>query len=242
MENYDQYSFEICENQTIEIIRYSGSDEAVKIPGNIDGLPVTTIRKHAFAATNVAEVIIPEGVETIETEAFAICDHLQRVTLPASLKKLGQGVFKGSTELSQIVISEGNRHFSMYEGVLYCRDESALVFCPPGLKKETITVPIGVKIIASGAFFQNGHLKYVRLPISLEKIETEAFLFTPLMKMIELPPKLKEIAPDSFLLIQGPAAEKPFTIYAFPDSVGYKYAVENKIPVRPLFTIATDYT
>ena len=152
MENHDHYNYEICESQTVEIVRYSGSDETVEIPGNIDRLPVTTIRKHAFAATNVAEVIIPEGVETIETEAFAICDHLQRVTLPASLKKLGQGVFKGSTELSQIVVCEGNCHFSLYEGVLYYRDESALVFCPPGLKKETLTVPMGVKNIAAGAF------------------------------------------------------------------------------------------
>ena len=39
---------------------------------------------------------------------------------------------------------------------------------------------------------------------------------------------------------QGIYAEKAFEIYAFPDAVGYRYAVESHIPVHPLYAITTD--
>ena len=58
--------------------------------------------------------------------------------------------------------------------------------------------------------------------------------------MIQLPPYLDEIAPDSFLLCKAPYAEKRFEIYAFPNTVGYEYALKNEIKVHPLYAIVTD--
>ena len=89
-------------------------------------------------------------------------------------------------------------------------------------------------------YFKNTSLEYVKLPVTLEKIESGSFLFTDRLKMIELPPDIKEIEPGSFLVGRGLRAEKEFNIYAFPDSVGYRYAVENQIPVQPLYAIVTD--
>lgn len=63
--------------------------------------------------------------------------------------------------------------------------------------------------------------------------QAESFLFTKQMRCIELPPYIKEIEQYGFLVGRGIFAEKVFDIYAFPNTVGYSYAVENQIPVHP---------
>lgn len=94
--------------------------------------------------------------------------------------------------------------------------------------------------IAAGAFYQNRHLKYVRLPSTLKRIEEGAFLFTPALLMIELPPSLEVIEPGCFLMGPGKFAEKAFSIYAFQNTAGYRYAVENGIPVHRLYATIID--
>ncbi|MBO4288973.1 MAG: leucine-rich repeat domain-containing protein [Lachnospiraceae bacterium] len=240
MNMFEDYAYEVMDGQKIRIVRYMGDGEKAVIPDSIGGLPVAVIGKQSFATAEMTEAEVPEGVETIEEEAFAICDCLQQISLPSSLKKLGNGVFKGSEALEQVLFPNGNPDFFLEDGVVYSRTELALVFCPPGLKLEQFVVPPGTETISAAAFYSNRTLEYVRLPLTLKKIGSEAFLFTNAMRIIELPPSLEEISPDAFLVGSGPFAEKRFEIYAFPDTVGYRFAVQNRIPVHPLSAIVTD--
>ncbi|MBQ6594428.1 MAG: leucine-rich repeat domain-containing protein [Clostridia bacterium] len=236
----NDFEYTIHDSREVWIKRYNGCDKTVTIPASIEGLPVRTICQHAFFSADTIEIRVEEGIETIESEGFALCEELIRVVLPSSLKKLGQGVFNASTSIEQIVFPNGNPVFYVKDGALYNEPEQALVLLLPGLKTKRFTVPTGIKVIASGAFYQNASLEYVRLPLTLEKIERGSFLFASNMRIIELPPYIKEIEQQSFLLGQGAHAEKPFAIYAFPNTVGYRYAVENHIPVHPLYAIVTD--
>lgn len=239
--NYNEdFAYEIYSNQKIGIVRYNGYAEEVIIPKEIDGLPVVSVQKHAFAATDIVVAEVPENVETIGDEAFGICEELETIKLPKSLKSLGRGVFKGCNKLKRVVFPNGSTQYHVDDGILYETKEQALLLCPPGLGMETVSVPVGTKTIASGAFYSNEKLKYVRLPSTLKKIESGAFLFTSELHMIELPPYLDEIEPGSFLVGNGPFAEKQFEIYALQDSVGFRYAVENGIRVHPQFAIVYD--
>ena len=240
MDDSQDYLFEVNSDHQIEIERYIGSDETAVIPDHIDGLPVTVIKEHAFAATDIAEAVVPAGVEIIDSEAFAVCESLRRVILPGSLLRLGRGVFKGSEDLKDIVFSDENARYSVDDGVLFDKSERALVLCPPGLELKKYTVPMGIETISADAFFANRTLEYVKLPLTLKSIEADAFLFTDSMRFIELPPSLESIAPGCFLVGTGPFAEKYFEIYAFPNTPGYRYALENKITVHPLLAIVTD--
>ena len=240
MNIFEDYYYEIWNDREARIVRYDGAGEKAAVPASMDGLPVTAIKTQAFAASDVTEVEVPEGVGTIEAEAFAVCDCLQRVSLPSALKVLGSGVFKGSEELEQVLFPNGNPHFFVEDGILYSREEQALVLCPPGLRLQQVTVLPGTKVISAAAFYSNRELERVKLPLTLKKIEAEAFLFTKAMQIIELPPSLEEIAPDSFLVGGGPFAEKRLEIYAFPNTAGYEFAVRSRIPVHPLHAIVTD--
>lgn len=80
--------------------------EAV-IPQTINGNPVKVIRKKAFLSCKLLRYIyVPDEVESIGEFAFALCNHLEKVSLPHKDISLGQSVFKGDDELLSIEIRD----------------------------------------------------------------------------------------------------------------------------------------
>ena len=49
------------------------------------------------------EIILPETLEFIDEAAFVYCEHIVSVTLPASLKRIGQWAFFGNLSLNTII-------------------------------------------------------------------------------------------------------------------------------------------
>ena len=85
--------YETKADGTAEVVGYDGTEGRVVI-ARADpetGLRVTSIRAKAFMGNKtITEVVIPETVETIGDEAFKGCTNLKKVSLPASLTKLGK--------------------------------------------------------------------------------------------------------------------------------------------------------
>ncbi len=101
------------------ILRHTdGNADAVEVPSEICGLPVTELESHCFAGRRFREISlpsslrkigfcafaglkeceameIPEGVEEIGGGAFLACRNLKSLTLPSSLRKIGYGAFEG---------------------------------------------------------------------------------------------------------------------------------------------------
>ncbi len=167
---FEDYSYEILPDGSIGITGYMGCEEDLLLPSQIGGLPVKEIRQHAFTMTDVVDVRLPEGIEVIAPEAFAMCESLRHVLLPASLQSLGAGAFKSCEALREIECAQGSSRYFVQDGLLYDGKASALVLCPPGLDLESVSVPQGIRTIASAAFYLNRKLRYVKLPLSLERI------------------------------------------------------------------------
>ena len=75
----------------------------VEVPAVWDGKPVTGIGEGAFAGcSQVASVLLPEGISTIGDGAFAGCVLLTEVSLPTSLDSLGDGLFAQCEALESI--------------------------------------------------------------------------------------------------------------------------------------------
>ena len=69
--------------------------EKARIPGTLRAIPA-----HAFQDCAMLEtVVLQEGVEAIDDEAFAGCQALVELSLPATLKKIGQGAFECAVEV-----------------------------------------------------------------------------------------------------------------------------------------------
>ena len=55
------------------------------------------IRKDLFKGNmELIEVMIPEGIETIQANAFDGCGSLARISIPASLRRIERNAFTGS--------------------------------------------------------------------------------------------------------------------------------------------------
>ena len=60
--------------------------------------------------------IIPQGVTTIEDEAFYRCENLTSIVIPNSVTKIGTGAFFGCYALEKIYVSKGKVDY--FKGLL----------------------------------------------------------------------------------------------------------------------------
>jgi hypothetical protein len=126
------------------------------------------------------EVVIPEGVKSIETYAFLRCELLEKVTLPSTLEEIENDTFFYCSSLKEICIPEGVKSIGwrafgsckLLEKVTLSSTLERIednTFSDCSSLKE-ICIPEGVKSIGNGAFESCESLEKVILPSSLEKI------------------------------------------------------------------------
>lgn len=191
------------EEQTISIVKYTGEEESIHVPGFLAGLPVVEIKEEAFmnqgalvqvyissmigkigqgafkGCSSLKQAALPEGMERLEKELFFMCVMLERVELPAVLAEIGEKAFSGCGLLE-------------------------------------IQLPKNLKIIERGAFEQCVELKRMILPKALKTIGTEAFSGCVKLRHIMLPAGISVVMENTFkdckglksVLFRNPHCEK----------------------------------
>lgn len=165
------YSFEsagiyynITGDNTVEVTysdrnnnTYSGS---VSIPETVTSngteYSVTTIGESAFKGSAVTSVSMPEGITSIDYNAFSGCQNLETVALPESLTIFGFRAFESCKLLKTIKIPSG----------VTAIPGSCFYFCS---SLESVTIPEGVMTIGQYAFF-GCNLKELTLPSTVTMI------------------------------------------------------------------------
>ena len=61
---------------------------------------ITTIERSTFENTNLRELVIPEGITTINVFAFGNCNDLVSVTLPSTIISISDSAFQGSRNIN----------------------------------------------------------------------------------------------------------------------------------------------
>jgi hypothetical protein len=149
-QQYDPESdFEVrTDGKTIQIKKYVGTNQTVRIPQTIQGLPVVSIGNSAFSDRpyRFRTIAIPDSVIEIEHEVFFNC-----------------------TSLIQIFVYENNSNYSSDNGVLYNKNKTILIQCPLG-KIGVFTIPNSVTSIKWGAFDNCDRLTSINIPSSVTSI------------------------------------------------------------------------
>lgn len=101
--------FEVSETPNgIAISSYTGSDEIVVIPEEINGKPVIEIQTRAFAMCDSLKAIkLSNSIKEIGDEAFLSCGNLEVFVCGTSLESIGDICFGACFSLKELDLNEG---------------------------------------------------------------------------------------------------------------------------------------
>lgn len=190
-----------------------GLDYDASIPGNdVSGslvLPETVenngqkytlveIGDIGFANTDITDITLPNTLKTIGENAFGYCTKLTDIKIPDSVTSIDGRAFQHCRNLTSVTLPE-NLTEILYSTFAYC------------MSLKSITIPNSVTAIRDEAFGYCG-LEEVKFGNSLKIIGYEAFYNCSNLGEIDLPESLTEIGIYAFY---GTAATK----VKIPDSV-----------------------
>lgn len=140
---------------------YYGKDTALKIPDSVKTIvTLSTGYSSGFGRDDgmVSEIILPEGLEEIGESAFEEFKKLTSISIPASVKTIGNKAFYKSG-VKTVVLREG----------LEAIGAGAFALTPV----ETVRVPQSVKVIGAQAFYGCSRLRDFYISAKTEKLYKE---------------------------------------------------------------------
>ena len=155
----------------------------IDIPGSVE-----IIDAYAFnGCGSLVAVKFSEGLKRIDRWAF-LGTSIESIEIPASVTLINEA-FWGCSSLKEIKVKKGNRDYDSRKGcnaIIESATGTLLQGC------ENTTVPDGVKVISSSAFYRS-KIKKIKLPSSLETIERGAFAECKELKKLVIPGSVKII-------------------------------------------------
>ncbi len=159
------FEYKVLNNGTAEITAYKGNASELTIPSELGGCEVTSIGKNAFKNnTSIKNLTIPDSVKKIGDSAFSMC-KLTSLTLGDGVTTIELQAFMGCPLTS---ITFGNN--------LRVIGDKTFVAC----KLTNIAIPDGVIRIGMNAFQNCANLASVTIPDSVTSIGGSAFNKTKL--------------------------------------------------------------
>lgn len=158
----------------------------------------------------VYELVVPEGVEEIADSAFAGLATLNRITLPATLTKIGAHAFEGCIGLKEIDIQAKEM-----TGI----GEAAFKGCS---ELKSITILEGITEIGNSTFEGCQKLEKVKMPkAGVTRIGDNAFADCAALTGLQLTAGLESIGKKAFLRCGWKDAQIPDTVTSIGDRAFY---------------------
>lgn len=186
------FSYKIEDGEAMIGVEGKGFTAAVKnepggrlvVPSKLGGAPVTKIGFAAFYETKSSEIILPDGVDTIESDAFCNA-KASRVVIPSSTRSVAHDILRDSTWFKH------QKDGPLYLGNIF------LGFKNFDSKEGVFSVREGTRVIATGAFSLTDFSE-VTLPDSVSHIGDEAFCGCSKLTRITIPKHLVLIGNRAF--------------------------------------------
>ena len=174
---------EDTENGGYMIYDYLLDEDAVEIPAEINGKPVTSIDQYSFYQKKMTSVKIPDTVKEIGKMAFYE-SGLQSVQIPDGVTKIGNRAF-ADCSLTSFNIPKGITEIPVY----------AFEFA----KVTSINIPSNVTKIGEGAFGYCENVTSLTIPDSVTEIGEKAFQSCKALKSFEVPKNVTKLSGNAFM-------------------------------------------
>jgi hypothetical protein len=147
-------------------------------------LPGISVSADRWTRDNIISVTLPKTLKYLGNESFKSCYYLKSVKLPVGLKEIGSEVFVHCRSLRELELP------------------STVTIIGPGAFMDcdfltTINLPDGITVLESSLFKNCSRLEKRTLPESLITIKAEVFYNTGL-KEITIPENVKTIGVSAF--------------------------------------------
>ncbi len=183
----------------------------LELPGSVespDGTvrPVTMVGCDSFRSSSYTSVVMPSSVERIGTRAFYGCEGLVSVTLPEGLASVEDEAFRHCPALAGIDL--GSVSFIGFEAFRECRSlvevviPDSVTFLGAGAfyvcsSMERVSVGTGVTSLPDRVFGYGTVLTEVELRGDVVYVGSYAFAMCPILERISLP-DAREIGSSAF--------------------------------------------
>ena len=187
--------------QADSLYRFAEPPVSLEIPSELGGTPVVAIAANALntsescADSLLFGIVLPEGVQRVEADAFQCCHAATQISFPSTLTMLAEGSF--FHVYAEIDFPNGNPRYSCENGFLIDRDTQTLLYAAPSSQGQPIPAVRRLGDSALDNWKPAGN--EIRLPDTLESIGPYALDgqytgdFSPLAALI-LPDGVRELS------------------------------------------------
>lgn len=167
-----------------------------------------------YQCTGLAEIRLPESVESIGESAFGGCDGIKQFVIPNSVKSIGPRAISYCDNLEKVVIGEGLQSMDFYYLFVRCSKLKTLEWNAikhREVKKdmdhqyESCQAPVEnvifgdkVEYVPGMLFFGSKTLVNVKLGKSVKRIGEAAFRGCTNLKALDLPESLETVGKSAF--------------------------------------------
>ncbi len=175
---------------------YANGTVTLVHPSDIEGIEGATYREFTGEALVIPTSFYDEGedktytVIAIGDNAFEGVEGITSVTLPATVKKIGNAAFMGCLDLEEVKYADG----SDPAAVLTSIGTEAFSSCP---RFKTVIFPLAMKAMPAGIYSGCLLTEEIAIPEHVEEIGDNAFAYTGL-KSLEIPANVKKIGSKAF--------------------------------------------
>ena len=160
--------------------------------------------KHLYsdANTEITDLVIPDGVTSIEGYAFYNCTGLTSIEIPNSVTSIGREAFYNCTGLTKVIVNDiaawCNISFSS-NPLSYAKH----LYSDANTEITDLVIPDGVTSIGYQAFYNCTGLTSVTIPNSVTSIGYQAFSGCSGLTSIEIPNSVTSIGSEAFYNCTG---------------------------------------
>ena len=162
----------------LTIYQYDGSDQQITVPSTINNKTVIRLENLVFyngPGKTATSITLPATIKSLGNSVFNSLPNLKKITIPKNVETIGLYVFAGSDNLAKILVNANNKYLASQNDILYNKNLTTIINYPPGKVEE----------------------KYEGLS-TLERFENYSFYYTKQVKAVVVPKSVKYIGEAAF--------------------------------------------